>query len=376
MLHELEEKLRESLREFRDKVEQLKSESDLNDLKGRLIGKKGGRVTEVLAAFGKLTPEERAKIGQLANTVKQEIEAGLKARLQHLKQAKPAGEFIDLTLDPEPAPWGARHPITRVRQDIEEFFIAQGYAVVEGPEIETDFYNFAALNFPDDHPARDMQDTIFVDLPAHPTEGPWVLRTHTSPVQIRTMVNEKRERPDPDFSAGGVLKIICPGKVYRHDDDLTHSPMFHQIEGLCVGPAISLSHLKGTLLSFIRHVFGKQAQIRLRPSFFPFVEPGVEVDMSCTMCAGKGCRSCKQTGFMEILGAGMVHPNLFRAVAEKRRSLGLPPLYYDFTEHRATVTGFAFGTGLDRIAMLRYGIPNIKLLFSGDLRFLTQFREL
>ncbi len=392
MLHELEEKLRESLREFREKVEHLKSESDLNDLKGRLIGKKGGRVTEVLAAFGKLTPEERAKIGQLANEVKREIETGLKQKFSEIKSGlrhytlkvetgeyKMTGgevEFSLGTVEPKPAPWGARHPVTLVRQDIEEFFITQGYAVVEGPEIETDFYNFAALNFPDDHPARDMQDTIFVDLPAHPTEGPWVLRTHTSPVQIRTMVNEKRERPDPDFASGGVLKIICPGKVYRHDDDLTHSPMFHQIEGLCVGQAISLSHLKGTLLGFIRHVFGGQAQIRLRPSFFPFVEPGVEVDMSCTMCAGTGCRSCKQTGFMEILGAGMVHPNLFKAVAEKRCSLGLAPLYFDFAANRATVTGFAFGTGLDRIAMLRYGIPSIKLLFSGDLRFLTQFRNL
>ncbi len=396
MLHDLLKQLDDALAQFRVAAPALANESELNDLKGKLTGKKGGVIPGVMAMLGKLPPEEKGQLGQRANEVKQEIEAGLKARLTELKSAPAEGEW-DVSLgavDPLPPPWGARHPITRIRADIEDFFIPQGYAVVEGPEVETDFYNFAALNFPDDHPARDMQDTIFVDLPSHPTEGPWLLRTHTSPVQIRTMVNapvnaqmkaqmkESSPRPDPHFPSGGVLKIICPGKVYRHDDDLTHSPMFHQIEGLCVGRAISLSHLKGTLLGFIRHIFGTEAQIRLRPSFFPFVEPGVEVDMSCTMCAGSGCvgndgcRSCKQTGWMEILGAGMVHPNLFRKVGEKRRELGLDPLYFDFKAGRATVTGFAFGTGLDRIAMLRYGIPNIKLLFGGDLRFLTQFQGL
>ncbi len=393
MLADLKARLSAARDEYRSRIESVRTEGELNDLKGKLVGKKGGIVTEVFASFGKLAPNEKAEIGPLANEVKQEIEAGLKSRLMTLKSAPSTGEFIDLTLeDPAPIPWGARHPITRVRGDIEDFFIAQGYAVVEGPEIETDFYNFAALNFPDDHPARDMQDTIFVDLPPHEIEGPWLLRTHTSPVQIRTLVNETRAaadpavrdaaRPDPDFKDGGVLKIICPGKVYRHDDDLTHSPMFHQIEGLAVGENISLADLKGTLLGFIRHLFGRDAKIRLRPSFFPFVEPGVEVDMSCTLCRGTGenagnpCRLCKTTGWMEILGAGMVHPNLFKAVARKRRELKLEPLYWDFAANRATVTGFAFGTGLDRIAMLRYGIPSIKLLFGGDLRFLEQFKKL
>ncbi len=392
MLQDLLNQLDDALAQYHAAAPALANESELNDLKGKLTGKKGGVIPGVMAMLGKLPPEEKGKLGARANEVKTEIEAGLKARLLELKSA-PSGSESEVILgavEPLPPPWGARHPITRIRADIEDFFIPQGYAVVEGPEVETDFYNFSALNFPDDHPARDMQDTIFVDLPPHPAEGPWLLRTHTSPVQIRTMVNArvngKQPRPDPHFPSGGVLKIICPGKVYRHDDDLTHSPMFHQIEGLCVGRAISLAQLKGTLLGFIRHIFGAQAQIRLRPSFFPFVEPGVEVDMSCTMCAGSGrvggpaeefpCRSCKQTGWMEILGAGMVHPNLFRKVGEKRRALGLDPLYYDFKGDRASVTGFAFGTGLDRIAMLRYGIPNIKLLFGGDLRFLTQFRGL
>ena len=410
MLQDLLNQLEDALAQYRAAAPTLVNESELNVLKGKLTGKKGGVIPGVMAMLGELPPEEKSRLGARANAVKREIEEGLKDRLLQLKSAGQMGEGnrIDLTLDPGPPAWGARHPVTRIREDIENFFIPQGYAVVEGPEVETDFFNFAALNFPDDHPARDMQDTIFMDLPPHPSEGPWLLRTHTSPVQIRTMVNEKRTRPDPHFPSGGVLKIICPGKVYRHDDDLTHSPMFHQIEGLCVGRAISLSHLKGTLLGFIRHIFGAHAQIRLRPSFFPFVEPGVEVDMSCTLCGGSGyralsqaaaisieetdpgvlgaqhkafaenapCRSCKQTGWMEILGAGMVHPNLFRAVAEKRRELGLDPLYFDFRANRATVTGFAFGTGLDRIAMLRYAIPNIKLLFGGDLRFLTQFRGL
>lgn len=320
----------------------------LTELKVKYLGKKGP-LTEVLRGMGALSAEERPLIGQIANEVRQAIEALLEARQAEIARKETANrlasETIDVTLTGRASGTGTIHPLSRTVQEIEDIFVGMGYTVEEGPEVEEDYYNFEALNLPKNHPARDMQDSFYV------TEE-LLLRTHTSPVQVRTMQRMKGEVP---------VKIICPGKVYRRDeDDATHSHQFMQIEGLVIDKNIRMSDLKGTLLQFAREMYGEQVNIRLRPSFFPFTEPSAEVDVSCMMCGGKGCRTCKGSGWIEILGSGMVHPNVLRAG-------GYDPEVY---------CGFAFGMGVERIAMLKYGIDDIRHFYTGDLRFLRQFSRI
>ena len=320
----------------------------LNELRVHYLGKKG-QLTEILRGMGSLPPEERPEIGRIANEVRAAIEAviaEMQARFEREETAERLkAETIDVTLPGRAPRIGAVHPLMKVQQEIEDIFLGMGYTIAEGPEVETDFFNFEALNIPKNHPARDMQDTFYIT-------DEILLRTHTSPVQIRAM-----------RAAGGrtPLKIICPGKVFRRDDDdATHSFMFHQVEGLVVGPNIRMSDMLGTLLQFARAMFGPQVTIRQRPSFFPFVEPGAEVDVSCAQCGGEGCRMCKGTGWLEILGCGMVHPRVLEHGG------------YDPRE----VTGFAFGMGIERIALLKYGIDDIRLFYGGDVRFLRQFAKM
>lgn len=316
----------------------------LNEIRVRYLGKKG-ELTQVLRGMGGLSAEERPRIGQAANEVRTAIEEELSARTAFLKSAVKAQrlkhEGIDVTLPGTPALRGSKHPLTQILEEIQSIFLGMGYSIAEGPEIETDYYNFEALNLPKDHPARDMQDTFFIS-------NEIVLRTQTSPVQVRTM-----EKTAPALP----VKIIAPGKVYRRDDDATHSPMFHQVEGLAVDRRITFSDLKGTLDLFTKEMFGQKTRTRFRPSYFPFTEPSAEVDMSCVMCSGSGCRVCSHTGWLEILGSGMVHPRVLEVSG------------YNSEE----VTGFAFGMGVERIAMLKYGLDDMRLLFDNDLRFLQQF---
>ncbi len=315
----------------------------LNDIRVEFLGKKG-KLKNILKTLGKLSPEERKEIGQLANKIKEELEELLKSQEKALKQKALEEELrkekIDITL---PASWidiGSSHPVISTLIEISEIFISMGFSVAEGPEVEKEEYNFDMLNIPKDHPARDMQDTFFLN------NGD-ILRTHTSPVQIRTMLTRKPP-----------IAIIAPGRVYRKDADPTHSPMFHQIEGLLVDENVTFRDLKGILKIFLESVFGKDVGIRFRPSYFPFTEPSAEVDISCTVCGGKGCRVCKGTGWLEILGCGMVDPNVFKAV-------GIDPDKY---------SGFAFGLGIERIAMLKYRITDIRLLFENNMRFNHQFK--
>ncbi|MBO0992258.1 phenylalanine--tRNA ligase subunit alpha [Bacillus sp. SD088] len=341
--------MRERLQELKaEALEKIKSSSnlkELNDLRVSYLGKKGP-ITEVLRGMGKLSAEERPKIGALANTIRENISEVITEKRNDLEKAtvqkKLEAETIDVTLPGRPAKTGSRHPLTKIIEEIEDLFIGMGYQVAEGPEVEKDYYNFEALNLPKGHPARDMQDTFYI------TEEV-LMRTQTSPVQARTM--EKHNGKGP-------IKIICPGKVYRRDnDDATHSHQFTQIEGLVVNENITMADLKGTLDVFAKKMFGADREIRLRPSFFPFTEPSVEMDISCKICGGSGCRICKQTGWIEILGAGMVHPNVLRMS-------GFDPEKY---------TGFAFGMGPERIAMLKYGIDDIRHFYTNDVRFLQQF---
>lgn len=312
----------------------------LERVETELLGRKGV-LTALLRTLGTLPPEERPKIGSAVNTLKQELTEQIEKRRQHLKDKGGAIKIagLDITLPGRSLPVGKLHPITQVLNDICDVFRQMGFSVAEGPEIELDFYNFEALNIPANHPARDMQDTFYVN-------DKILLRTHTSPIQVRTM--EKIQPP---------LRIIAPGKVYRCDSDVTHTPMFHQVEGLMVDTDISFAHLKGTLTHFIQHFFDAKTAVRFRPSFFPFTEPSAEVDIQCVICRGNGCRVCSDTGWLEVLGAGMVHPAVFR-------SIGYDPERY---------TGFAFGLGIERFAMLRYGIDDIRLFYENDLRFLRQF---
>ena len=316
----------------------------LNEIRVKYLGKKG-ELTRVLRGMGGLNPDMRPRIGQIANRVRESMERALAERTAVLKELEKEkrlqSEGIDVTLPGTPVRRGGKHPLNIVFEEIQEIFLGLGYSIAEGPEVETDFYNFEALNFPKDHPARDMQDTFFIG-------GEILLRTHTSPVQVRTM-----EKTAP----GLPVKIIVPGKVYRRDDDATHSPMFNQVEGLAIDRRITFSDLKGTLDLFARKMFGPKTKTRFRPSYFPFTEPSAEVDISCVMCGGKGCRVCSQTGWLEILGSGMVHPRVLEISG------------YSSEE----VTGFAFGMGVERIAMLKYGIDDMRLFFDNDLRFLQQF---
>ncbi len=334
-LHQLQEAALSSLQQAAD----LKA---LQDVRVQFLGKKG-TLTEVMKGMRELSADERPIIGSLVNTLKDKFETCFAARQAELQQqaiaAKMANEKIDVTLPGRCALKGSKHPVTLVTEEIVEIFSRLGFAVAEGPEIEQDFYNFEALNIPKDHPARDMQDTFYIseDL---------VLRTHTSPVQIRTML--KQQPP---------VRVIAPGTVYRRDSDLTHSPMFHQIEGFLVDKKVTFGDLKGVLTHFLREFFGEELEIRFRPSFFPFTEPSAEVDIACVICGGNGCRVCGGTGWLEILGSGMIDPAVFASVE------------YDAELY----SGFAFGMGLERIAMLKYGVNDLRLFFENDLRFLRQF---
>lgn len=337
----------EKIKEIREAMEQelqnAVTSEELRDLKVKYLGKKGS-ISELSKSMGKLLPEERPKAGQMVNELRNALEDNLARRQQELTdkimQARLQGETLDVTLPGAPVKYGSKHPLTLVLDELKDIFLGMGYTIVEGPQIELDYYNFERLNLPPDHPARDMQDSFYIDAKR-------LLRSQTSPVQARTMDKMCPKTP---------IKIVSPGAVYRRDDDATHSPMFHQLEGLVVDENISLADLKGTLLNFAKQMFGEDREIRLRPSFFPFTEPSVEVDISC-MCGGKGCRTCKHTGWIEILGAGIVHPNVLKMSG------------YDPEK----VTGFAFGFGIERIAMLKYGIDDLRVMFENDVRFLQKF---
>jgi phenylalanyl-tRNA synthetase alpha chain len=340
----MKEKIQKIKEETLKQLEIIKTKEKLQDLKVKVTGKKGS-LTSLLKQMGSLSPEERPQIGQIINEVRKNLEQAWEIKTKELEESalvkRLEEERIDISLPGYQLAKGHQHPLTKVIEEIEDIFLGMGFTIAEGPEIETDYYNFEALNLPKDHPARDMQDTFFI------TED-ILLRTQTSPVQVRTMEKMQPQLP---------VKIIAPGKVFRHDDDATHSPMFHQVEGLLVDKGVRMSDLKGILLYFSRQMFGEAREIRLRPSFFPFTEPSAEVDVSCMLCGGDGCRLCKGTGWIEILGSGMVHPRVLQAGG------------YDPKE----VTGFAFGMGVERIAMLKYGIEDMRLLFDNDLRFLAQF---
>jgi phenylalanyl-tRNA synthetase alpha chain len=336
------EKLDELKKQARKELGSVSDEAALQNLKARFLGKKGA-ITEILKGMKDLSPEERPKMGQLVNEAKSFVEELVESRLDSIREEKKnrslLEERIDVTLPGKGLPVGAKHPVTQVMEEIVSIFERMGFEVAEGPEVETDYYNFEALNIPKNHPARDMQDTFYISDDV-------VLRTHTSPVQIRIM--EKLKPP---------VKIIAPGRVYRNDSDVSHTPMFHQIEGLLVDERITFGDLKGVLTEFVRLVFGEGIGVRFRPSFFPFTEPSAEMDMQCMICGGKGCRVCKDTGWLEILGCGMVDPEVFKSVG------------YDSSKY----SGFAFGMGIERITMLRFGINDIRLFFENDARFLKQF---
>ena len=344
----MQERLEELQVEALQKVEAASDLKELNDIRVAYLGKKGP-ITEVLRGMGKLSAEERPKMGALVNVVREKITTRIEEKQANLEAAavnkQLAAETIDITLPGRPVNKGNHHPLTRIVEEIEDVFIGMGYTVAEGPEVESDYYNFEALNLPKSHPARDMQDSFYI------TDEKILMRTHTSPVQARTMEKHKGQGP---------VKIICPGKVYRRDnDDATHSHQFMQIEGLVIDENISMGDLKGTLEVFLKKVFGQDREIRLRPSFFPFTEPSVEVDISCKICHGKGCNVCKQTGWIEVLGGGIVHPNVLEMAG------------FDSKKY----SGFAFGIGVERIAMLKYGVDDIRHFYTNDVRFLKQFHH-
>lgn len=330
--------------EAKAQFEQVENQDALNELRVKYLGKKG-ELTTILKGMGKLSGEDRPKVGQIANEIRQALEDVIAVKSKELKESalkeQLEAEKIDVTLAGTKIEGGHFHPITKVIDEIKEIFLGMGYEIGEGPEVENDYNNFEGLNLPKDHPARDMQDSFYI------TEDV-LLRTHTSPMQVRTMAAKVPEYP---------VKIICPGRVFRRDDDATHSPMFHQIEGLVIDENISMADLKGTLLKVMQQLFGEDREVRLRPSYFPFTEPSAEVDVSCGICGGKGCRTCSDTGWLEILGAGMVHPNVLEMAG------------YDSTKLR----GFAFGVGVERIAMLKYGIDDLRVFYDNDVRFLGEF---
>ncbi len=321
----------------------------LKAVRDRYLARKGGLVSGLLKALGSAPPAERPRLGKLANDLKQQFEAQLEERIAAAEASRPPVGAVDVTLPGRVPSLGHRHPLTILRDRIESIFMRMGFLVIEGPELEDDYHNFEALNMPPEHPARDMQDTLYLAAPVKSAAGTpaTLLRTHTSGMQIRYM--EKHQPP---------VRLIAPGRVYRRDNlDLTHTPMFTQVEGLVVGEGISLADLKGTLFAFLHELFGQERDLRFRPSFFPYTEPSAEVDISCASCAGAGCQMCKRTGWLEILGSGMVHPAVFEAV-------GYDPERY---------TGFAFGLGIERVALLKWGVEDIRLFYENDLRFLEQF---
>ena len=329
------------------KIQEVKDLRLLNDLKVSVLGKKG-ELTQVLRGMGSLSPEERPKIGELVNKVRDEIESKIKQKEEEFKademKEKLQNETIDISLPGTKIKRGSKHPVNRVIEEIEDLFVSMGYDVVEGPELETDEYCFERLNLPKGHPARDMQDSFYIT-------NEYLLRTQTSSVQARTMLEKGGKEP---------IRMICAGKTYRREDDATHSHQFGQVEGLVIDKKdknVSLADLKGTLEVFVKKLIGKNSELRFRPSYFPFTEPSYEVDVSCFKCGGKGCNLCKQTGWIEVLGAGIVHPNVLKMNG------------YDPEEYG----GFAFGTGLERLAMFKYGIPDMRYLYANDVRFLRQF---
>jgi len=338
----MQETLQQLKKEALSALQQAKELKSLQEVRVQILGKKGS-LTEVMKGMRDLSAEERPAIGNLVNSLKTEFEASFTSRQTELQQldiaTKLAAEKIDVTLPGRRTASGNLHPVTMVANEANEIFSRLGFAVAEGPEIEEDFYNFEALNIPKDHPARDMQDTFYIS-------DDRVLRTHTSPVQIRTMLKHKPP-----------IRIIAPGTVYRRDSDLTHSPMFHQVEGILVDEGITFGDLKGILTHFLNEFFGEGHGVRFRPSFFPFTEPSAEVDIECVICNGEGCRVCGKTGWLEILGCGMIDPAVFKSVQ------------YDADKY----SGFAFGMGLERMAMLKYGVNDLRLFFENDLRFLKQF---
>ena len=342
----MREALDKLFREAKEALEKLAANVDrkkLEEFRVQMLGKKS-RFTELLHSLGKMPPEERREMGQMINRARQEIETALEARITAAnaasRQEKLQTERIDITMPGRQAPKGGLHPLNVVLADFIDIFQSMGFDVVDGPEIETDYYNFEALNVPAEHPARDMQDTFYIT-------DTLLLRTQTSAAQIRVM--ETRRPP---------IRMICPGRVFRADEvDATHSPVFHQVEGLVVDKGVTMCDLKGVLEQFAHEIYGPETKVRFRPSFFPFTEPSVEVDVSCAACGGAGCRICKGVGWIEILGAGMVHPRVLAGC-------GIDPEEY---------AGFAFGIGLDRLTTTRYKISDIRLLFENDKRFLEQF---
>lgn len=358
---------------FGVRLDAASTEQSLKTVHDEFLSRKSGSITALMKTLGSLEPDARRAFGALVNELKTDIETRLDEKKAQLAHARPPAGAVDVTLPARTLPYGRVHPLMRVRQQVEDVFSRMGYEILEGPEVEDDFHNFEALNMPPDHPARDMQDTLYLGAPivggtwgAHRTNTPaarradgaagaipaaqvraaTLLRTHTSAMQIRYM---KTFRPP--------VRIIVPGRVYRRDNlDLSHTPMFQQIEGLVVGEGITMADLKGTFEALLTEIFG-DVQVRLRPSFFPYTEPSAEIDISCRSCAGQGCATCKHTGWIEILGSGMVHPAVFEAV-------GYDP---------EVVTGFAFGMGIERVAILKWGVEDIRLFYENDLRFLEQF---
>lgn len=342
---DIQEQLRAIREDAEAQLERVADKAGLDALKLKLMGKKGD-LTMLLRSLGQLSPEERPKTGQLINAAREELTEKLEAfdaRLRKIEQQKKLErEAIDVTETRKHAPIGTVHPITLVQKELETIFTSMGFDVVEGPEVELDLFNFELLNVPKNHPARDAQDTFYIDDTV-------LLRSQTSPVQARTMLTRKPP-----------IRIVCPGRVYRADEvDATHSPVFHQMEGLVIDEDVTMADLKGTLDAFAKALYGEDVTTRFRPSFFPFTEPSAEVDLTCMNCHGKGCRVCKGTGWIEVLGSGMVNPKV------------LDMCGIDSKRYR----GFAFGVGLERIAMLRYGITDMRALFEGDVRFLSQFRD-
>ncbi len=335
----IEEILTQALQELANAIDL----NQLDQVRVNYLGKKGF-FTEHMKQLGSLDPDQRRSVGQVVNTAKNSFHEALEARKQMLEtaelEARLANECIDVTLPGRGQSIAGLHPVTTTLRRIAKIFASVGFEVVEGPEIEDDYHNFGALNIPEHHPARAMHDTFYFD--AHT-----VLRTHTSPVQIRVMESEKPP-----------LKVIAPGRVYRCDSDLTHTPMFHQVEGFLVDIDVSFADLKGVVFEFLRAFFEKDIQVRFRPSYFPFTEPSAEVDIECVMCNGKGCRVCSHTGWLEVMGCGMIHPEVFKSV-------GIDQQVY---------SGFAFGMGVERLAMLRYGINDLRMFFENDLKFLQQFK--
>ena len=340
----MNDKINKILEEAKQELCSADTLQKINDLKVRFLGKKGS-VTQLMKGIGEAAPEKRAEIGQMINQARKKIEDSLESARESLarkeKELKLKRETIDITMPGKAAPIGTLHPLTQVYYEIRDIFLKMGFSLYEGPEVELDQYNFEMLNIPKNHPARDEQDTFYVS-------DDIVLRTHTSPVQVRTMLKQKPP-----------IRMICPGRVYRCDDvDATHSPIFNQVEGLVIGKGITFADLKGTINTFLKAFYGENTKTKFRPGFFPFTEPSAEVDATCSICGGKGCPACKGAGMIEVLGCGMVNPVVLR-------NCGIDPEEY---------SGFAFGLGMDRLCNIKYGITDIRLLYENDVRFLNQFK--